>query len=77
MIALRARREAYRIATDLMHPHLEVEGPPKPPVPVMDIPAGRPVNRLPTPHDLAMRKVALLVWLLVILVLMVEAAIYG
>ena len=79
MIALRARREAYRIASDLMHPHVDVPPPPAPTLPVVMIP--EPGTRLaycpPTPRQMAMRKIALLVWLLVILVLGIEAAVYG
>ena len=34
MIALRARHESFRVASDVAHPHLDVPPPPEPPLPL-------------------------------------------
>ena len=34
IIALRARHQAYRIATDILHPHVDSPPPPEPPLPI-------------------------------------------
>ena len=39
IIALRARHEAFRVATDVQHPHLDVRPPIPPPVPKPVLPA--------------------------------------
>ena len=37
IIALRARHQAYRIATEILHPHVQTPRPPEPAIP-MDLP---------------------------------------
>jgi len=38
IIALRARHEAYRIASDLLYPHVDVPPPPQPAIPRIEGP---------------------------------------
>jgi hypothetical protein len=38
IIALRARHQAFRVATDLDHPHLDPPPPPQPAIPMSSIP---------------------------------------
>ena len=47
IIALRARHQAYRIATDILHPHVDAPAPPQPAMPVepLDLsPLRRPLD---------------------------------
>jgi hypothetical protein len=42
IIALRARHQAYRIASDIAHPHVNVPPPPEPPLPTNIEPSYEP-----------------------------------
>ena len=51
IIALRARHEAYRIATEILHPYEEVPRPPEPALPI-DPPDFSPHRRVLDPMTL-------------------------
>jgi len=64
IIALRARHQAYRIASEVIHPHVQGPRPPEPPIPI-DPPDFSPFRRqIATP---AMIMLAALVWAIVVL----------
>jgi hypothetical protein len=67
LIALRARHEAYRIATDILYPHEDPPPRPQPVVPFAIPQYPHPVRRRPSRQR--MIAWAILIWSLVLLVL--------
>jgi hypothetical protein len=65
IIALRARHEAYRIASDILYPRVEVPPPPQPAIPPIEGPMFLPrARRRATRAAIAM---AIFVWAIVLL----------
>ena len=62
LIALRARHQAYRIASDIAYPHVEVPPPPQPVIPIEDAVYYRPLT-----WRERLRRVSGMFWVLVIL----------
>ena len=70
IIALRARHEAYRIASDILHPHVDVPPPPQPAIPRIEGPTYLP--RMSRKATRATIIAAGVVWGLVLLLWLVE-----
>jgi hypothetical protein len=67
MIALKARQQAYRIASDILNPELEVPPPPQPAIPIELDPSHQPVIR---PSQAGVAFLAAFIWLLVLITIL-------
>jgi hypothetical protein len=70
IIALRARHEAYRIASDILYPRVEVPPPPQPAIPPIEGPLFLPhARRRATRAAIVM---AIVVWAIVLILWLVQ-----
>jgi hypothetical protein len=66
IIALRARHQAYRVASDILYPHVQTPAPPEPVIPLMEADIRLRGRRI---SSRAMRIAAAVIWALTALML--------